>query len=209
MVREDDGSFILYHPNKTIEDQMDAEYDRWGSERRWSPKRTGPQYNFFKNKHVNCRAVIIGKGPSLDALRQEDFKPDDIVFCCNDSVHHIISLCLNNQLYSVQLDEGLKNTCHTIHAIHFISEWAKDWVPDAVVLPTNHKKKLLTAIEAILLARHMGIERFALYAFDAMKCESISYANCIGYTPGRNPERFLGHKDYILASLDNCQYEIK
>lgn len=205
--REDDGSYVLYGHNTVVEKQMDRDFIRWPNEKRWSPKRSGAALSSFENKHKNQTGVIIGKGPGLDTLRNSDIRHGDVVFCCNDSVHKLVALSVKNTLYSIQLDEQLRDTCRCNHATHFISSWAKDWAPDAVILDTHFNKKLLTAVEAIELAKYMGIDSFRLYGFDAMTTGDTSYADCVGYTPGRNSKRFLAHAAYIISALGDSKYE--
>lgn len=207
MTREDDGSFVLLQRNTKLEAEMNHTHVRWPGEMRWSPKRTGVDYRNYNRLYYKTQscAAIVGKGPSLDRITKESFGKNDIVICCNDSVHRIGSLCLKLPLYSVQLDEGLRDTCRSNHAHHFISPWAKDWIPEATVIPLEAPKrgeKLLTALEAIRLAKHMGCGFFKLIGFDAMFGE-VGYANCIGYGAGKNPKRFLAHKDSILQELED------
>ncbi len=61
--------------------------------------------------------------------------------------------------------------------------------------------QLLSALEAIRVAKHMGCGFFKLIGFDAM-FGNLGYANCIGYGTGKNPQRFLAHKDFILKELE-------
>lgn len=208
MAREDDGSYVLYHKNKKIEAEMDRKYVRWPGEMRWSPRRSECKYSTMCGFHTSELAALIGKGPSLDNLTKENLKPYKIIICCNDSVHRVISLCPKANIYSVQLDNELRDTCVTQHAQHFISAWAKDWAPNATVLPTAWNKKLLTAVEAIALGKHLGVVEFGLFGFDAMKGK-LGYAKCIGYTPGKNAERFLKHKELIINALGGTKYEVK
>ncbi len=135
--REDDGSYVMYHVNKQLEAIMDKDFDRWPGEKRWSPKRTGPKYTSYADIHHDQRAVIVGKGPGLDQISADDFTWGDVVICCNDSVHHTFPISIGCTLYSVQLDENMRDTCKCKHAQHFISAWAKDWIPNAVILSTS------------------------------------------------------------------------
>lgn len=215
IMREDDGSYVLLQTNKGVESEMDRLHTRWPGELRWSPRRIGQPYreynNYYKRIHrvpYEPCAVIIGKGPSLDTITNQDFKRTDIVICCNDSVHRVVSLCLKLPIYSVQLDESLRDTCRSNHATHFISPWAKDWVADATVIPLDapqRGQKLLTVLEAIRVAKHMGCGFFKLMGFDAM-FGKLGYASCIGYTPGQNAKRFLAHKEFILKELEGCMW---
>lgn len=218
IMREDDGSYVLLQRDTKIEAEMDRTHVRWPGEMRWSPKRTGMEYRNYNRLYSKItsptyqpRAVIIGKGPSLDKITNQDFARSDIVICCNDSIHRIVALCLKLPLYSVQLDESLRDTCRSNHANHFISPWAKDWVPEATVIPLETPKrgeKLLTVLEAIRTAKHMGCGAFHLMGFDAM-FGKLGYANCIGYSAGKNQQRFLAHGDFIKRELEGCVWTQK
>jgi hypothetical protein len=206
MRRHPDGSIWLARQNALQEQQYDKEMDRVPGSLRWFPKNTGAPLAYFKNKYMK-KVMIIGKGPSLDKLSKEDCA-NKFVFFINDSMKKANQLGLKN-IYVVQQDGSLGNTCIPQSGVHFLSYYARGWNPKATLykpeeLGFSHNSP--TIIAAIKICLFMGFTEFDLFAFDALKTNKITdYANIIGYSSSakrkKPPERFFIQDKMVRETL--------
>ncbi len=155
----------------------------------------------FKNKHAGSMAFIVGKGPSLDRadkLKYEFNQQGVVVLCLNQSIHKIEELGLTTPLYVVQQDSELGSDCVPSKAttVHFMSAWqdtperrgktrmeTSPHNPNAVLYwhEIAHESDL-SAIAALKLCLHMGIDKVCFVAFDSWANGwqgDSSYASCI------------------------------
>lgn len=146
---------------------------------------------------------IIGKGPSLDDLNEEDFSEftDAPVLCVNESVHKIEKLKITNPLFCVQYDrlKGVSNK--PSRATWFLSSYAweaQNGKRDGAVLyeldSIYPDKPNLTAATSISMASLAGANKAVMLGFDAFFSKNCDYANCIGYSsklPKKSDKRFV------------------
>lgn len=154
------------------------------------------------------RAIIIGKGPSLDQIALiRDQLNQSVILCCNQSIHAVEALDLKTAVvFAVQQDCELAWHCVPKRADsgHFMSDCQ---FPGGDLslgkMPVNESfynpKAILysesrfcaghepTAVAALRIAKHMGIKRVGFFAFDSWgqphahtEAHLADYAACIG-----------------------------
>ena len=146
---------------------------------------------------------IIGKGPSLDELTNQDFEefPNAPVLCVNESVHAIEKLNIKNPLFCIQYDKlkGVSNKPK--RATWFLSEYsweAQNGERDGAIRYELNKiwpnKPNLTAATAISMAKLAGADQAVMLGFDAAFSKNCDYAKSIGHgpkLPGKSDTRFV------------------
>lgn len=159
----------------------------------------------LKNLHAGNRAIIIGKGPSLDTIdhgplwREALLGNGNVIFCLNESVRKFESLNLPVRPYVVQQDcnAALGDRCVPANGTHFMNCWQERWTgmkwqkKKVKKSEWNERAVLydpeafgfniaeLSAVAALYLAKFMGIQAVTFCCFDAMAEGSCEYAQCI------------------------------
>ena len=96
-------------------------------------QRSHPRLLVYKN----CDGYIIGKGSSLDNVSKDIFtSPDAIIIAINESIYKIEGLDLSNDIFGLQCDALLRNTCKpnksplliSHHIQYFYPKMAKKYV---------------------------------------------------------------------------------
>lgn len=210
-----DGSITLPRSNKTAIAILEKEYIKNKNENTWYPKGSvTPDFiellDMFKDKVV----YIVGKGPSLDNLSKDNFEPDALIICINESIRKIESLNLSNQLFMLQYDTRLRGTCHpnNTETILLLNRSICAWY-------SNHEKKykysnlnitgpVISATCAIMICKTLEVSLIRLIAFDACTNGDTGYAKVVGYSSKVNgdPKRFLKHKVQIEKALSGLEY---
>ncbi len=173
--------------------------------------------NQFLNKHPGSRAVIVGKGPSLDKLGELlHLEDDDIVYAVNEAIHKVESTfdSARRAIYAVQQDRDLQFRCTPKNAIHFISRHAKAYAGNTAVVYDTKKKDLVgvnghsyTAAVAAKLALFMGCDRFLFVAFDSWEDPKLDgYAKCIGVPP--QSLGFASHRAEIIQACNGMPVRV-
>lgn len=201
-----DGSFTIARPDKEVEAKFDADYIRVPNELRWLPYcMEGGLIESLRPIFQGKPCYIIGKGPSLDALKAEDFKPDVPIIAINHAIHKVEELGLDNTIYCMQQDMSLKDECKPKKATLLIAYAARLHYADVDNKIVFHMeefqlKSCLTVIVAMRMVQRFGATNLWLRCFDSCVDRSIGYAKCVGHDPTRGgpPKRFLTHKDLIL-----------
>lgn len=206
-----DGSLWLAKSHKKTEAYLDKMYCRVKGEMRWFPRIADTRMPELENKYPGKMVYIIGKGPSLDYLTTEMIPEDIIVIALNESIHKVESLDFPNDLYVVQQDVGLKETCRprrgalllSYRCRGFYSDFPNRYLYHAVNFSLNYSA--LSVLVGIEISKYMGIEKFVFCCFDACVTKDTGYAKSIGYEPtrGGDPNRFLGHRNRILKQCGN------
>jgi hypothetical protein len=206
--RFEDGVMWLPKRHPKIEKFMDKYYLRWPNELKWSYKEDS-DLNDLKNKYIDSEiGFIIGKGPSLDTLTATHFINDKPIICCNESIHKIESLGLDNPLIVVQQDFALKGRCvpkNVDNVLHLANHQAKGYTTNKkarAYLPAlfGLNGNSLTVEMAITLASWFGLEHCYLYGFDSV-LGNYDYAKAIGMASdhdGLKKTRFKSHKQRII-----------
>lgn len=203
-----DGSYWIPRRNKKLETQLDKRFRRFSQrELKWYP---APCTSLQDVKHHFRGQVcyIVGKGPSLDILSERDFPSTAPIIGLNEAVHQVEKLGLKNQVFGLQQDEKLKDSCHPTSGILFVSIQAaysyEGWKRVHVYDPRDYELPLntLSVNAAISIARHLEAVGCNLISFDACINQHTDYAKCVGSaaTQGGKPERFLSHRQMI----ENC-----
>lgn len=164
-----------------------------------------------------AHAYLVGKGPSLDDLRREDF-PDASapVVCVNESVHAIEALGLPNPVLAIQQDRALRDDCRPSSPD---SRWlvsSQAWPetsaasdPRAVrydPVDLGLKTSSWTALCAMRLLAAAGVTAIDMLAFDAAVTGDCSYADAIGHTafpyprPERNTRFRIAAREYLAEA---------
>lgn len=209
-----DGSFGILRRDKALEKRFDTEHVRVHNTLRWFPREhDGVMVSTVRHSFNGQTCVIVGKGPSLDHLKKEDFTPDDVVICLNESIHKVATLGLDNTVFALQQDTKLKDLCHHPNHITFVSRQSRKFYAryDNKILyyPEEYKAtpSSASAVCAIRIAKSLGATGFKMYCFDACVNGDLAYADCIADcseypTPGRDPERFKKHRRVFEHEAD-------
>ena len=203
------GKIILPRKDKKLEDILDRRFDRC-QPLQWDYSARKENVDRLQNKY-DKGCYIIGKGPSLDNLVFEDFKDDWPILCLNESIHKIESLGLINDIYVMQQDDTITDTCKPQKATMLITRKCESFYKDIVnklffsVGQFGLGEKSYSVIVAIRMARFLGCKELVLYGFDAVKNGNCDYAECIGHpsSDGGMPDRFTRHKALIEAENKN------
>lgn len=214
MRRLDDGSFVLIRANSELEALYNRTMIRVPGQLKWFPKGTGKDVQELKDRFKDCHAYLIGKGPSLDNLKESDFKEGCPIFCINESIKKINTLSLKNLIFVIQQDCDLRETCRpnpggtmiVSHNAHLFYEDTEKYVFSAVKLGLDDSA--LSALCAVEILKLCGITEVTLYCFDACTTLDTGYASIIGYSPTKagDPKRFLTHRIRIDAQFGTLKH---
>lgn len=180
---------------------------------------------------TRVKAVIVGKGSSLDGLMPsvlaEDGEVFRVVFAINEAAHRVLEWHYQAprwlQWYLVQQDSELGDSCfptrgETVALINRrVTVSPRQRCPVAIH-PYDPGRfgcddSTLTAIIAVKIARLWGIKRLAFVAFDSWKDpKALGYYSKVPYAPGGygrgDPQRFVQHKALILKACEGCEVEV-
>lgn len=205
-----DGSFYLVRPHAKAERYLNDNFETIGT-RKWMP-RIDPKNKIehlaehFKGKQV----YLVGKGPSLDSLTERHFpNKEAMILCINESIKQIKKLDLPNEIFGMQIDAGLRNTCDVGSTI-LVSQHAWAFYENKPYAYHFVKEDYgnISAECAIKIARKFGASRFTFLAFDAATTGNTRYAKSLGVDPERagSPDRFLSHRGTMIAACGDCPY---
>lgn len=206
-----DGTYWIPRRDQETEDYLNSKYQKLPGELKWISRL--PSTNLaYRNLYTNAHAYIIGKGPSLDLLTPSMLAAKEgPIIAINESIHRIEALHPTAQVYGVQMDHDLRETCAptgpnsrlilsprcgNLYESHRIYKDVID--PRSFGLLDN----CLSAVFAIQLARHMGCVEATLCCFDGCTVGDFEYAKCIGHSSelGGPKTRFKSHRLTIQES---------
>lgn len=172
-----------------------------------TPWKLSPALSELKDRYAGERAMIIGKGPSLDTLSPSTLvSPDAVVFCLNEAIRKIEQLGFTHHtdIYVVQqdCDERLRDRCVPQGlAVHLMNCWQSrwsgfkwkrikltgksEWNPKAILYdPADFGEAdvELSAVMALHLAKFMGISKVTFCCFDSwgpVAERNLEYAECV------------------------------
>lgn len=208
ILTEMDGTLWIPRHDKEAIEYLDAHYQRINKNQlRWRTKNPS-LLEMFKDVHIEKRVGIIGKGPSLDNFTVEHFIDSDIFICLNDSIHKFEELGIDKPTYCTQLDSHLEETCQPKNAKLIVGPRCSHLYGNKLVVDPcwfGLADDIISAVFAIMLARHMGCVTANMYGFDGCLGQSYDYAKCIGYSPTNQgtPMRFKNHKPLIINACKN------
>jgi hypothetical protein len=189
--------------------EMDAKYIRL-SPTSWLPV-IYPEQNLtslFSDKIT----YIVGKGPSLDIVKPNDFEINNPIIAINEAFN-VLSPMLPD-LIAIQQDYTLGSVLNLKPTtIFLVAVKTANLYPDHPLKIIYTAKRIkagyppLSASCAIRLALHWGCRHFRMVAFDACKSDCIDYAKAIGHKPKGKPARFLEHRKIIESRLDGARIE--
>lgn len=205
------GSVYIARQNRAVENILDATMIRVPNTLRWYMKYRGPHVP------MTDKIYVVGKGPSLDFLSEEDFDGDSSVLCINDSINKVASLNITNPLFCVQQDHNLGNRCKIEGVTYLLNPHLKT---SYKTIPNCHfiepmsvgaMTQVSTGVFAVCVAKNFGVKSFRMMCFDASALKIIGYAKCIGYAPeyfgNKDPNRFLAHRKWINIALADSPTE--
>lgn len=199
-----DGTFTISRLRDTK--IIDSHFTRVPGKARWFMKHDNAWTDVKLEGEI---ANIVGKGPSLDLIRDHHLKHGP-VFAINEAIHAMEKLDIKD-LYCVQQDTRLKNKCQpkystlitsSMAAVHY-RDYDKLFVYNPAEINLNYQTPTVICIITMLLKR--GFTDFQFWGFDAAITENCMYAKSIGYHPGlggMDPGRFILHKKAIEDLLD-------
>jgi hypothetical protein len=155
--------------------------------------------------------TIVGKGPSLDNLKAEDF-PDGPIICLNESITKIEALLYGrSDIYSMQQDGNPRCMRRPSFATVLLShDQSAGWFVDYPRREIYNQStlgltpKIHSALSAIEYARQrLGATELTLMCFDALVTGEAGYPESIGdlYYHPANSERFKRFGYTILMQL--------
>lgn len=212
-----DGSFYVPRASKSLQKRLDSEYTRYKGELRWAPKLEEQKasndvlHQFFEGK---C-CYVIGKGPSIDKLTEEQFiDTNDPIICINESIHVVEKLDLPNPIFAIQQDIALQETCKPERGILLLaqhaSRWYKNFDRKIIFNVADYKCKNtnLTVIVVINMLKSFGCLGINFIGFDGTTNQDTGYSESVGYSPvrGGNPNRFLNHGEQIEEAAGDLPY---
>jgi len=203
-----DGTLYITRRDKVAESFLDKHATRIKNQLRWYPIFDEKlQINYLKPEFNGSKCYIVGKGPSLDHLRQEHFPERWPIICLNEAVHQVEKLGLSNSIYGLQQDAKLKKKCLPKRGRLFVSVKAANFYAgekDVYIFDSRHYKLSMNSLSvsaAIAITKSLGATGYELLCFDACVNKKLEYAKCIGYDAswGGHKKRFLTHRPKIIA----------
>lgn len=203
--RSSDGSYYLIRRDRRLEDELDQTHTRVIGERKWYPRYETRSiqevFDICKGQVVN----IVGKGPSLDNLTNEDLglRP---TFALNEAIHVVSEL--TSRVFCVTQDGALRDTCRPkfggLICNLRVASWYAGYRFLYVVQPLNFGKSqsCLSASLALMLAERGGAEGANMLCFDGCVNGNFQYAKAIGHPSslGGRPSRFSNHRAEIESA---------
>ena len=204
-----DGSFSIARGHRECEKYLDGIGIRVPGTLNWFLPYDGPKFDFTK------MCYIVGKGPSLDAIKASHFDGVSSVICINDSIHKIRSLGIKNPLFLCQQDIIFKDTCIFPDVTSILAPRVRPYVgnrPNVFYVhprSVGHTAMTITSIYAMNLAQMMDVRHFIFVCFDACVIKKLGYAKCIkgDVEDGGSPERFLDHRLRINQAQRDSKIE--
>ena len=216
-----DGSFMLPRATERTIQMLNLKFIRVKHEKRWYPISLENSFNRLVPVFKDHFTYIIGKGPSLDYLSEADFPSPFIpIIAINESIHKVESLNIENPIFCMQQDCGIKSTCLPKRGTMIISAHASKYYkellpPERLFIFSPYTFYLninsLTVKCAVAFARECGSKEMVLLCFDASMSGNCEYAKCIGYDARRGGglNRFLTHKRDIMKITKGNKIEFR
>jgi len=210
----DDGSIFIPRRHTVLEQYLDKHFDRVGRQLRWFPRIDDclPLAD-IKSSFKDQTCYIIGKGPSLDNLTKEHIGNGPVI-AINEAIHKVESLDLPNQIFMIQQDPNLKQTCCPKKGTilipssigHLYGKYSRLCAFTTAQLGLDGISP--TVVVAIELAKLLGSNKFTLMCFDAYTQQRTDYAKCIGYSSDKHgkPNRFLRQAIIIKKHLLDVEH---
>lgn len=211
-----DGTFTIPRRNKQAEEYLNTTYIRVPNELRWYPVDPGgKRIDKLRSKFAGKHCYIVGKGPSLDFLNEKYFEPNCPIITINEAIHKVESLNIPNQIFMMQQDLWLKETCRpkraTVVLFYRIRGLYKDIEDRYIFMAPEVGAPIacLTASYAICMVRKFKCSKITMVSFDACVNQKTTYARCIGTEPtsAGDPMRFLKHKKAFELYLQDTPVE--
>ena len=154
---------------------------------------------FFEGK--GC--YIIGKGPSLDMLSEDDFEFDWPVLAINESIHKVETLKISNEIIGIHQDLNCTRNCVPKRSWMIVG-------PRVAHLYRNRERtfnfgsimprsRSLTGTICVELAKLFKASPVVMLCFDAAMGGGNGYAKVIGHKPSGDPKRFVRFRKLFEA----------
>lgn len=215
--KSEDCSIYIPRQNKAVEEILDRDFQRVPNQLKWFPiVMGGKNINDLKDKYKGCDGYIIGKGSSLDNISKDIFTSSDaVVIAINESIYKVENLGLPNDVFGLQCDPLLGNTCKPkkspLLISHHIQYFYPKMVNKYVFSYAEHiiHAQSLSAQICLSLMKEMGVGYIKMVAFDACVEGGIDYADCIGHPPEGDAERFRTHCNRIRNTVRELQINVE
>lgn len=208
-----DGSITIVRKDRVAEEYLDKNMDRCKGELRWRPKFIPGTVSLDSLQPIFAgnRCYIVGKGPSLDKIKEKDFPdPRAPIIALNESVLEVEKLDIPNPIFGLQQDAKLRDTCYPERAGIFVSQKAIPFYQDKprVYAFSSLRYGLsinsLSVLAAMAIARAFGTLGFYFVSFDAATSDGkiLDYADSVPYESiwGGDPKRFKTHKPRMMRA---------
>ena len=214
--KSEDCSIYIPRQNKAVEAILDRDFQRVPNQLKWFPiVADGKNIDDLKDKYKNCDGYIIGKGSSLDNISKDIFtSPDAVIIAINESIYKVEGLGLPNDIFGLQCDALLRNTCKPDKSPLLISHHIQYFYPKMdnkyVFSYAEHiiHAQSLSAQICLSLIKMMGVKHITMVAFDACVEGDVTYADCIGHPPEGDAERFRTHCNRIRNTVRELQINV-
>jgi Nucleotide-diphospho-sugar transferase len=205
----EDGTVTIPRADRIAEAFLDEHMLRCRNELMWKPKfvEGTRSLSVLEPVFAGNRCYIVGKGPSLDKIKEKDFPdPRAPVIALNEAVLVIEQLDIPNPIFGLQQDARLKDTCYPEHAELLVSQKAiqfydgKERVYAFSSLTYGLSINSLSVLAAMEIAKSFKTLGFYFVCFDAATSGKLEYAKSVPYSPAEvgDPKRFKGHKARMM-----------
>lgn len=209
----EDGTVTIARSDRVAEEFLDKNMLRCKNELVWKPKFVAgaTSLHVLKPIFAGNRCYVVGKGPSLDKIKERDFPdPRAPVIALNEAVLTVEKLDIPNPIFGLQQDAKLKDSCYPETAELLVSQKAiqfydgKPRVYAFSSLRYGISINSLSVLAAMEIAKSFGTMGFYFLCFDAATSNGkvLTYAKSVPYgsTQGGDPKRFKKHKARMMHS---------
>ncbi len=199
--------------DKIAEAFLDDRMDRCKGELRWMPKFVPGTSDLatLQPIFVGNRCYIVGKGPSLDKVKERDIPdPRAPIIALNEAILTVEQLDIPNPMFGLQQDSKLKDSCYPERSGIFVSQKAIPFYQDKPrvyafsSLSYGLAINSLSVLAAMAIARSLGSKGYYFVSFDAATSngKELGYASTVPYDTvwGGDPKRFKKHKPRMMAA---------
>lgn len=165
------------------------------------------------NKYPNTTCFVVGKGASLDNLKEHHFHGFGYgpVIAINEAIHTINRLNVRRPQYCLQQDFILGESCYNHHGAMILTGEKMDRLyknhPHRIVLG-NHIPQPSICL-AVDIAMKWGCKKIVFLCCDAHAKGITDLAKGIGYSSSRfgDPKRYLDQTKELLMKLNSLDRE--
>lgn len=202
-----EDSFYLVTCNNRLRQYMNQHYEPIEHiHNAWRLPDTGEKFSHLElAKYDSC--FLIGKGPSLDYLNTLEYINDTPALAINEAVVPTDALWKHDLIYGIQMDRDLQQIYEPDRATMIVSKKVQSYYNKGIIIfspySLGHTYQDLTVECALEILKHCQIKHVYMVGFDAVVDDDTRYAECLGITDQRDPDRFIRFRDRIKKKFVN------